>query len=127
MLSIRFSRIGKKKMPYFRIIVLDKHKDPFGAFLENLGTYNPRSKELKINADRIKYWIGKGAEASSSIHNILIEKKIIEGKKEHVSRVSKKRLAKIAAKAPASVETPASANATADKPKEEPKAEEKQS
>lgn len=98
MLSIRLSRTGKKHKPYFRIIVLDKKKDPWGDFLENLGNYNPRTKELVINADRIKFWIEKGAQPSKTVHNILVSQEIVKDKKVGVSRISKKRKAKLAEK-----------------------------
>ena len=46
MLTIKFSRKGKKNQPFFRIIVLEKSKDPFGDFLEDLGYLNPLTKDL---------------------------------------------------------------------------------
>ena len=45
MLKIRMSRFGKKKQPIYRIIVSESSKDPWGDYLENLGTYNPKTKE----------------------------------------------------------------------------------
>jgi len=98
MLSIRFSRIGKKNSPLFRLIVVDKQKDPWGTNLEILGNYNPRSKDAQINIDRLKYWLSKGAQCSDSIHNLLVNNKIIEGKKRTISTISKKRQEKLKAK-----------------------------
>jgi len=94
MLNIRLSRRGKKKQPVFRLIICEKTKDPWGKYLESLGYYNPRSKELSLKADRLNYWIEKGAQPSDSIWNILVEKGIVEGKKRTVTKISKKRLAK---------------------------------
>ena len=74
MLSLRFSRTGKKSNGYFRVIAVDKQKDPWGKFLEILGNYNPRTKEANLQIERIKFWISKGAELSSSLHNLLISK-----------------------------------------------------
>lgn len=99
MLTLRFSRTGKRQQAYFRLIVLDKAKDPWGTFLENLGNYNPRSKKLEINAERVKFWLSKGAIPSATVHNLLISQKIIEGKKTRVSRLSKKRKDRLAEKA----------------------------
>lgn len=99
MLTLRFSRTGKRQQAYFRLIVLDKAKDPWGTFLENLGNYNPRSKKLEINAERVKFWLGKGAIASNTVHNLLVSNNIIEGKKMRVSRMSKKRKDRLAEKA----------------------------
>ncbi|MCX6739810.1 MAG: 30S ribosomal protein S16 [Candidatus Parcubacteria bacterium] len=98
MLKIILSRTGKKKQAYFKVLVTQKEKDPWGKYLENLGNYNPRSKELKLNADRVKYWLSQGAEPSATIWNILVDKGMVEGKKKKVTLISKKRAAKIADK-----------------------------
>jgi len=84
MLSIRLSRVGKTKEPSFRLIVVDKRRDPWGTYLENLGSVNRRGKEksYKLNAERIKYWISKGAQPSNPVWNMLIDQKIVEGKKK---------------------------------------------
>ena len=81
MLALKFTKIGKKNMPYFRLIAVDSHKDPWGTYLENLGNYNPRSKESTLNAEKIKFWISKGAKPSASVHNLLVTKGIITAKK----------------------------------------------
>lgn len=96
MVKIIFSRTGKIKQPYFRIIAIDKQKDPWGKCLENLGSYNPRTKETTLDAERIKYWISKGAQPSATVNNLLITKAVIEGKKQRVSKLSKKRVARMA-------------------------------
>ena len=96
MLAIRFSRTGKKKQPYYRIIVNEKTKDPWGDYLENLGVYNPRTKVADLKADRIKYWLAKGAQPSATVWNLLVSKGIVEGKKKKVTKISHKRAAKIA-------------------------------
>jgi small subunit ribosomal protein S16 len=98
MVKIILSRIGKKKMPYYRLVVLDKQRDPWGKSLEILGNYDPRSKKFEIKADRLQYWMGKGAQPSATLHNILITQGLLEGKKVRVSNISKKRTDKINAK-----------------------------
>ena len=92
MLSIRLRRTGKKKQPQYRVIVLDKRKDPWGDFIENLGTYNPMTNPNTINlkTDRIKYWLGVGAQPSPTVHNILIDEKIIDGDKVKTTIPKKK-------------------------------------
>lgn len=131
MLVIRFLRIGKKNQPFFRIVVTDKKNPPRGGkFLEILGFFNPLTKEKKLKEERIKYWLGVGAQTSARVYNLLIQEKIIEGKKIDVHKKSKKvkEEKKPPASAPASAETPTDKEATADKeekPKEEPKKEEK--
>jgi len=98
MLAIRLSRKGKKKQPLYRIIVNEKNKDPWGNYLENLGSYDPRTKELNLKADRIKYWLSKGAQPSDTLWNMFIDKGLVEGKKRTVTKISKNRLAKITEK-----------------------------
>lgn len=94
MLTIRLSRVGKKKRPTYRIIVLEKRKDPWGDYLELVGNYNPHSKEINLKVDRIKYWISKGAQPSNTVNNLLIKEGVIEGSKKLSVKISKKRKAK---------------------------------
>ena len=93
MLHIRLSRTGKRKQPLYRLIVTEKSKDPWGTFLENLGTYNPRSvpPAIAFKADRIKEWISKGAQCSETVWNLLVDQKIVEGEKVKKVRLSMKR------------------------------------
>jgi len=82
MLKIRMQRIGRKNMPAFRIIVAEHTRGPkTGNIVEKVGTYNPKTKEKQFNADRIKYWLSVGAEASATVHNMLVSAKIITGAK----------------------------------------------
>lgn len=99
MLSIKLRRVGKKGEPSFRLIVADRKKDPWGDYIENVGFYNPRTapKTIQLNAERIKFWIGRGAQPSGTIHNLLVDAKIITSKKVKVTRA--KKGAKAAAKA----------------------------
>lgn len=91
MLTIRLSRIGRKNKPMYRLIVSEKTKDPYGRALEILGSYNPYTKKLKVKADKVKYWISNGSGMSSTVNNLLIENKIIDGKKLKATKISKKR------------------------------------
>ena len=85
MLMIRFQRIGRTNDPEFRIVVLEKERAAkAGNIVELLGTYNPRSKALTLNEERVKHWISMGAQPTGSIHNLLINKKVIDGKKINV-------------------------------------------
>ncbi|PIT95092.1 30S ribosomal protein S16 [Candidatus Falkowbacteria bacterium CG10_big_fil_rev_8_21_14_0_10_39_9] len=95
MLTIRLSQVGKKNKKMFRLIVSEKTKDPFGDCLEILGSYNPHSKDLQVKADRVKHWIENGAELSPTVNNLLIEKKVITGKKLTSSSISKNRTEKM--------------------------------
>jgi small subunit ribosomal protein S16 len=72
-LSIRLSRIGKKKKPYYRVVVIDKRRPRDGRFVEIVGTYDPLKKpaEVKLNAERIQYWLGVGAQPSDTVRSFL--------------------------------------------------------
>ena len=76
MLKIRLQRIGKRGQAYFRVVVVEHTKKPKGEYLELLGTYNPHEKVLKVKKDRIEYWISKGAQASPTVNNLLVNYKI---------------------------------------------------
>ena len=85
MLMIRFQRIGRTNDPAFRIVVLEKERAAkTGSIVQLLGTYNPRSKALTLDADKVKDWISKGAQPTGSIHNLLINKGVITGQKVNV-------------------------------------------
>jgi len=114
---IRFQRIGRTNDPAFRIVVLEKERAAkAGNIVELLGTYNPRSKALTLNEEQVKHWISKGAQPTGSIHNLLINKGVIEGKKVNVlpkktpqkseEAVAAEAVAKAAAEAPATEATP---------------------
>ena len=76
MLAIRLARVGKKKKPFYRIVVMDKRKARNGRFVEIVGTYDPLKKpaEIKLNAERIKYWMGCGAQPSDTVRSFLRNK-----------------------------------------------------
>ena len=85
MLKIRLQRIGRKNDPSFRAVLTDsKNSTKSGKFLEILGTYNPKAGEKKLDAERIKYWMSKGAKCSDTMHNFLVHDKVIVGKKINV-------------------------------------------
>ena len=86
MLIIRLQRKGRRNEPTFRVVLTDSKNGPkSGKFLEVLGSYDPRDKNItKIDADKVKEWISKGAQLSDTVRNILINQEIIEGKKVNV-------------------------------------------
>lgn len=92
MLCIRFLRIGRKHQPSFKIVVTYKRRPPKGGrFKEEVGFWNPLTKEKSLKAERIKYWLSKGAKTSDSVHNLLVKEKIIEAKKIDVLKKPKKK------------------------------------
>ena len=73
MLSIRMTRVGSKKKPYFRLVVSEGRTALQSDIVENVGTYNPRSKPAKVEIDkaRIEHWLSKGAKPSDSVRTLL--------------------------------------------------------
>ena len=80
MVTMRLSRIGSKKRPYYRIVVIDKRRARNGRFLEVLGQYNPISNpvQMEVNAERAQYWLSKGAEPSETVRSILRKKELVK-------------------------------------------------
>ncbi len=71
-LAIRLSRGGRKKRPFYRIVVADKRMARDGRYIEKLGTYNPllndnNDQRVQLVEDRIKYWLGEGAQPSERV------------------------------------------------------------
>lgn len=80
MLKIRMRRMGAKKAPFYRIVVADSRSPRDGAFVEEIGYYNPVSEpaELKVDADRAKYWVGNGAQMTDTVRGLLKKNGVIE-------------------------------------------------
>ncbi len=82
---IRFQRIGRTNDPAFRIVVSEHARHPkAGNPLQVVGSYNPKTKHTVIDAESVKQWLSKGAQASGTVNNLLITNGIIEGKKVNV-------------------------------------------
>jgi small subunit ribosomal protein S16 len=73
MLAIRLRRTGATKRPYYRVVVADSRSWRDGRFVEVLGHYDPRKNPavVKIDAERAKEWIAKGAKASDTVRSLL--------------------------------------------------------
>ena len=80
MVTMRLTRIGSKKRPYYRIVVIDKRRARNGRFLEVLGQYNPIASpvQMEINSERAQYWLSKGAQPSETVRSILRKKEIVK-------------------------------------------------
>lgn len=79
MLMIRLSRFGKKKKPFYRVVVIEKTRPRNGRVVEAVGTYDPLKKpaELKLNAERIKHWLGVGAQPSDTVRSFIQREKLL--------------------------------------------------
>jgi len=71
--KIRLKRIGKKKAPFYRIVVADSRYARDGRFLEEIGHYNPNTNpsEMEVDADRAKDWLNKGAQPTDTVRALL--------------------------------------------------------
>ena len=90
--SIRLSRGGSKKRPYYRIVVADARAPRDGAFIEKVGTYNPMlakddANRIVLNADRLKHWISVGAQPTDRVARFLD----VAGIKERAARLNPKK------------------------------------
>jgi len=72
MTTIRMTRMGRKKKPFYRIVVTDSRKRRDGGWIEQIGHYNPVSanKELTLDEERLNYWISVGAQMSPTVKRL---------------------------------------------------------
>lgn len=70
---IRLARIGARKQPYYRVVVIDKERARNGRSVEVVGLYNPRTSPATIDLkrDRIDYWVSKGAQLSDTVRRLI--------------------------------------------------------
>ena len=82
---MRLQRVGRKNDPSYRIVVTDKRTGPKSdKHVARLGSYNPKSNHIQIDAEAAKDWISKGVQPSDTMHNLLVSQKVIDGKKINV-------------------------------------------
>lgn len=148
-LTIRLSRGGAKKRPYYRIVVADSRRARDGRFIERVGSYNPMvakdsPERVRLDQERIQYWLGVGAKPSDRVAKFLAAvdmgtaPTIHEQTKKHLPKAkAQERMAEAeekkkaaeeaaaeAAAAPAAEEAPAEEAAAEEAPAEEAAAEE---
>lgn len=78
MLRIRLSRVGKKKQPSYRIVVMDQRQARNSDYVEVVGHYNPRATPAAIDlkTERIQYWLSKGAQPTDTVRSFLRRQKL---------------------------------------------------
>lgn len=70
--KIRFARVGKKHAPIYKIVAIDSRRKRDGMFLEDLGTYNPKTKQIvQFHEDRVAYWMSVGAIPTDSVARLI--------------------------------------------------------
>ena len=80
MVTIRLSRAGAKKRPFYHITVTDSRKPRDGRFIERVGFFNPIAQgndvRLKVDHERVNYWVGTGASLSERVESLIKESKL---------------------------------------------------
>ncbi len=121
---MRLQRVGRKNRPSFRVVVTDsRNAQVRGRNVDIIGNYDPLLGRFEIDAEKAKKWIAQGVQPSDTMHNFLVEKKVIEGKKKNVlskkSPIIDEAKIKAEAEAKAAAEAKAQADAEAAKAAEE--------
>ena len=70
MTVVRLTRMGRKKSPFYRIVVTDSRKRRDGGWIESIGHYNPMSKAVEFDRERLEYWKSVGAKLSERVANV---------------------------------------------------------
>ena len=78
--KIRLARLGAKKAPFYRIVVMDSKKARNGEYVDLIGTYNPVKEpaEIKIDVEKAKHWISVGAQPTDTVRSLLKKNNVIE-------------------------------------------------
>ncbi len=84
MLMIRLARVGARKQPHYRVVVIEKDRARNGRSVEVVGTYNPRTNpaSVSLKRDRIDYWTAKGAQLSETVSKILSRQPVVSSQSE---------------------------------------------
>ena len=80
MVKMRLTRMGQKKAPFYRVVVADSRYPRDGRFIEEIGYYNPLTDpvEVKLDADKAKAWLAKGAQPTETVKDLLKKSGIID-------------------------------------------------
>ena len=116
MVRIRLKRTGTRNAVCFRVVVMDQRSSRDGKAIEELGFYNPRTKEEKVNVARADYWMSVGAEVSDTAKDVIERARggVVLKDRVRPANISKKAKAKAAAEAEAKAVAEAEAKAAAE-------------
>ncbi len=96
MVRIRMQRYGRRNRPFYRIAAVEKRARRDGPVVENLGWYNPiatdASKMMEINAERVAYWLSKGAQPSDTVRDFLAKRGLIDVKAWEADRAAGRKI-----------------------------------
>jgi small subunit ribosomal protein S16 len=99
MLAIKLQRIGKKHQPSYRLVVAEARSKMAAPPVEDLGSYQPKTKAINVKKERVTYWLGVGAQPTVSVHNLFIKEGLVTGAKMAV-KMKKPVVAEVASEAP---------------------------
>ena len=93
MLKLRLQRRGKRNYATYRVVVAEHTAPVKGRFIADVGHYNPHTDTFKVNTEAVTEWLGKGAQASPTVHNLLVQHSVIKADKVTSWRPKKKEAA----------------------------------
>ena len=76
--KLRLTRMGAKKVPFYRVVAIDERKARDGQYLDNIGYYDPQKEEVRIDSEKALYWLGVGAQPTDTVRALLKKKEIIK-------------------------------------------------
>ncbi|MBQ2711392.1 MAG: 30S ribosomal protein S16 [Clostridia bacterium] len=79
--KMRLTRMGDKKSPFYRVVVIDSHKARDGQYVDLVGTYDPITEAVRIDAEKAKKWISCGVQPTETVRSLLVHEGILESKK----------------------------------------------
>ena len=79
--KMRLTRMGDKKSPFYRVVVIDSHKARDGQYVDLIGTYNPLTEEVRLDVEKAKKWISCGVQPTETVRTLLVRDGILEPKK----------------------------------------------
>ena len=79
--KMRLTRMGDKKSPFYRVVVIDSHKARDGQYVDLIGTYNPLNDEVHLDVEKAKKWIACGVQPTETVRTLLVRDGILEPKK----------------------------------------------
>ncbi len=79
--KMRLTRLGDKKAPFYRVVVIDSHKSRDGQYVDLVGTYDPLKDALNLNVEKAKKWISCGVQPTETVKSLLVKSGVIEPKK----------------------------------------------
>ena len=124
MLAIKLQRIGRKHQPNFRIVIAEKRSKMKAPPVEDIGVYDIANKRTSVKKERALYWISAGAKPTATVHNLLIQEGVLQGKKIAIKMRASKKAAETVKEtgAPAVTEQKPEAQAEATPQAENPEA-----